>query len=248
MVKNSAIAIMLLAGSAGIAQASAWTPGDGLKTLAAGQNALGQFEEGAGIITADPNLWKTGVANQVGSGFTEAAGNYIHAVAGKRRALKSDISEDFNNLGEELSTTGQELGQDLKDAGEKIGQSFKDGWDTLTQDLQNQFDSSSPNNEYDLGNNEYYEDEPIEINSNRNLLWFPGEGLMAVAAGQNALGEWQEGAGILTANPDLWKTGVANQVGSGFTEAAGNYIHAVAGRRLFSVTDAVDRIVEALER
>merc|ERR1712037_677050 len=89
--------------------------------------------------------------------------------------------------------------------------------------------------------------EPIEINSNRNLLWFPGEGLMAVAAGQNALGEWQEGAGILTANPDLWKTGVANQVGSGFTEAAGNYIHAVAGRRLFSVTDAVDSIVEPIE-
>jgi len=246
MVKNSAIAIMLL--GAGIAQASAWTPGDGLMAIAAGQNGLGELQEVGGFLSGDPSLFVKGVSNQVGAGYAEAAGDFLHGVAGKRRALKSDISEDFQNLGQELRTTGQQLGEDLKDAGEKIGQSFQDGWNTLTQDLQNPEFDSSPNNEYDLPNNEYYEDEPIEINSNRNLLWQPGDGLMALAAGQNALGEWQEGAGILTANPNLWKNGIANQVGSGFTEAAGNYIHAVTGRRLFSVSDAVDSIVEMLDR
>jgi len=229
MVKKSAIAMMLFAGSA-FAQANAqrdllWTPGDGLKGLAGAQNALGEFQEGAGILTANPNLWKDGVANQIGSGFTDAAGNYIQAVAGKRRALASDLSDDFKNLGDAIKTTGKETIKDLKNAGEQVGQDFKNAFNGTTSD-----DTTSD-----------------DINSNRKLLWTPGEGLMDLAAGQNALGEWQEGAGILTANPDLWKLGVANQVGSGFAEAAGNYIHAVAGKRRALESTGGDQISEDFE-
>ncbi len=228
MVANKALIALLIA-MAGAAQARGhrllWTPGTGLEALGTGQDALGKWQTGAGLVTGDPNLVKVGVANQVGSGFTKGAGEWIHGVSGRRSLQEKqqqqavsdeEYSEQLHQAGEDLKTVGKTASEKAKGFADQLGDDFKqvggtikDGFNEFKDTLSNAFNDDS------------------DSSGRRSLLW--GEGLEALGAGQNALGQLQEGAGFWTGNPGLWKDGINNQIGAGLTEGAGQFIHAVAG-------------------